>query len=72
MSVVFNSMLVGWWMLTSQAIGQHVSLIAYMTFIPVLSLALMVPSIGGLGVREAMVPSLFAAADVASETAVAI
>jgi len=59
MSLVFNSMLVGWWYLCGRAIGLDVSLMAYITFIPALSMSLMVPSIGGLGVREGLSRTLF-------------
>jgi uncharacterized membrane protein YbhN (UPF0104 family) len=71
-SLVFNSMLVGWWAVCGLALGLQLSLVAYVTFIPVLSLALMVPSIGGLGVREGVAPLLFGAVGVAEPRAVAL
>lgn len=71
-SLVFNSILVGWWAVCGRALGLSVPLTAYITFIPVLSLALMVPSIGGLGVRESIAPVLFGAVGVAEPQAVAL
>ncbi|HQF72029.1 MAG TPA: UPF0104 family protein, partial [Promineifilum sp.] len=40
--------------------------------VPVMSLAVLVPSIGGLGVRETVAPALFAGAGLAPEQAVAL
>jgi hypothetical protein len=40
--------------------------------VPVLSLALLVPSIGGLGVRETLAPALFAGANLSADEAVAL
>jgi hypothetical protein len=71
-SVVFNVMLIFWWLLTGLAIGIDLPAWAYMTFVPVLSLSLMVPSIGGLGVREGLASVLFASAGVAEEKGVAL
>lgn len=71
-SLVFNSMLVGWWAVSGLALGLDLSLVAYVTFIPVLSLALMVPSMGGLGVREGVAPLLFGTVGVAEPRAVAL
>ena len=71
-SVVFNSMLVWWWNLAGIAIGIDAPLIAYVTFVPVLSLSLMVPSIGGLGVREGLSSQLFASAGVGVAEGVAL
>jgi uncharacterized membrane protein YbhN (UPF0104 family) len=71
-SLVFNSMLVGWWTVCGLALGLDLPLVAYITFIPVLSLALMVPSIGGLGVREGLAPLLFGTVGVGEPQAVAL
>lgn len=71
-STLFNLMLVSWWAATGQALGMEVSFNYYLAVVPILSVALLIPSIGGLGVREAMAPTLFAAAGVDQETAVAL
>ena len=71
-SALFNSILVLWWYLGGQAIGINVSVWAYVTFVPVLSVALMVPSIGGLGVREGLSSILFASAGVSEAEGVAL
>ena len=71
-SVVFNLMQVGWWATTGRALGLSVPFGYYLLVVPVMSLALLVPSIGGLGVRESMAPALFAGAGVAPEQAVAL
>ena len=44
----------------------------YLLIVPIMSVALMVPSIGGLGVRELVAPSLFAGANIAKSEAVAL
>lgn len=61
-SVVFNIMLCGWWLISGWAIGYDVSFNHYLLVIPILSVLLLVPSIGGLGVRESLAPILFAPA----------
>lgn len=71
-SVVFNAMLVSWWMLSGLALGLDLPLVAFMTFVPILSLSMMVPSIGGLGVREGVAPLLFSAVGVPEAQAVAL
>ncbi len=71
-SVVFNLMQVGWWATTGRALGLSVPFGYYLLVVPVMSLALLVPSIGGLGVRESMAPALFSGAGVAPEQAVAL
>lgn len=71
-SLVFNSMLVGWWYLTGRAIGVEISLMAYVTFIPLLSMSLLVPSIGGLGVRESVSRILFLSVGVSEAEGVAL
>lgn len=58
--------------LTGRALGIVLSPAAYVTFVPLLSLALIVPSIGGLGVREGLAPLLFSSAGVPAAEAVAL
>lgn len=71
-SAIFNVMLIYWWFLAGRAIHLDVSLWVYVSFVPVLSLALMVPSIGGLGVRESLSSVLFASVGVAESEGVAL
>jgi uncharacterized membrane protein YbhN (UPF0104 family) len=71
-SMGFNSMLVYLWFLCGEAMNLRVSIVAYVTFIPILSLALMVPSIGGLGIREGIAPLLFGAVGVSDSQAIAL
>ncbi len=47
------------WFHTAQALGGTVPLVYYMIFIPILNIVVNVPSIGGLGVREASFVALF-------------
>ncbi|MBN1316183.1 MAG: flippase-like domain-containing protein [Anaerolineales bacterium] len=71
-SAVFNTMLIFWWYLAGRAIHIFVSPWVYVSFVPVLSLALMVPSIGGLGVREGLSSLLFASVGVSEPEGVAL
>lgn len=71
-SLLFNSMLVGWWFATARALSLDIGYGYLLVVVPVLSLALLVPSIGGLGVRESLAPLLFAGTGVSAEAAVAL
>lgn len=71
-SVVFNVMQIGWWLATGRAIGLDIPFSYYVLVVPVLALALLVPSIGGLGVRENLAPILFSGAGISAEQAVAL
>jgi len=71
-SVVFNLMQIGWWATTGRALGLRVPFGYYVLVVPIMSLAVLVPSIGGLGVRETVAPALFAGAGLAPEQAVAL
>lgn len=71
-SVVFNLMQVGWWYAMGRALGLELSYGYYVLIVPIMALALLVPSIGGLGVRESLAPFLFAGAGVPPEQAVAL
>jgi hypothetical protein len=71
-SVVFNSLLVVLNYLSAYAVGMRLSLVYFFLFVPVLSLALMLPiSVGGLGVREGVAVVLFTQAGVSDAIAVA-
>jgi hypothetical protein len=71
-SVGFNVMQIGWWAATGRALGLTVPFGYYLLIVPVMSLALLAPSIGGLGVRENLAPVLLAGAGVLSEEAVVL
>lgn len=71
-SVVFNLMQVGWWYAMGRALGIDLHYSYYVLVVPIMSLALLVPSIGGLGVRESLAPALFAGGGVPAEQAVAL
>jgi len=61
-STVFNLILVAWWYAAGRALGYEISYIHYLLVVPLLSLALLIPSVGGLGVREVLAPYLFTSA----------
>ncbi len=54
------------------AVGIHASLLDYLVFVPLVSLALLIPSIGGIGVRELSYVGLFTQIGVAPEAAIAM
>ncbi len=70
-STIFNIMLVGWWYAAGRALGYEIPYTHYLLVVPLLSLALLVPSIGGLGVRELLAPYLFTSANLNSGDAAA-
>ena len=63
-SLVFNLMLIMTNYLLGLAVGIDLSLWYYFLFVPIISAALMIPSVGGLGVREATYVFLFGQAGV--------
>lgn len=71
-SVLFNLMQVAWFTAAGLALGYAVPLTHYFLVIPFLSLAILLPSIGGLGIREGLAPLLFASTGLSSEQAVAL
>jgi hypothetical protein len=71
-SVVFNVMLVGWWATSARALELVIPFSYLLLVIPIFSIVLLIPSIGGLGVREALAPTLFAAVPLAPEQAIAL
>jgi uncharacterized protein (TIRG00374 family) len=58
-SLVWNLILIFGYYFLGQAVGIDVSLARYLLLVPVISALLMVPSIGGLGVREGATVLLF-------------
>ncbi|MEZ4590135.1 MAG: lysylphosphatidylglycerol synthase transmembrane domain-containing protein [Chloroflexota bacterium] len=71
-SIIFNLMQIGWFAAAGHALGYDVPFSYYILVIPFLSLAILLPSIGGLGIREGLAPLLFASAGLSSEQAVAL
>lgn len=61
-SFLFNLMLVSWWAVMGHALQLSVPFTHYLFAVPILSISLLIPSIGGLGVRELVAPVLFAGA----------
>ncbi len=71
-SMVFNVLLISWWVAAANALGEVVSYRFMTLVVPIMSLALLVPSISGIGVRESIAGPLFAAAGLAGSTAVVL
>ncbi len=71
-SVLFNLIQVGWWAAAARALGLDIAYSYLLLIVPVMALAVLVPSIGGLGVRENLSPALFAGASLIAEQAVAL
>jgi uncharacterized protein (TIRG00374 family) len=71
-SILFNLVQVGWWATTGLALGLSVPFSYYLLIVPIMALALLVPSIGGLGVRESLAPALLGGAGIIAEQAVAL
>jgi uncharacterized membrane protein YbhN (UPF0104 family) len=71
-SLLFNLIQVGWWATTGLALGLEIPFSYYLLIVPLMSLALLMPSIGGLGVRENLSPALFSGAGISAEQAVAL
>ncbi len=70
-SFLFGLLLNGWWYATSRAYGLSGVTYFYMFLVtPIMSLALLVPSFSGLGVRELLLPPLMVGAGVSAESAV--
>ena len=72
-SLLFNLMLIAWWYCVARALQLDGVTIPYLFLVaPVMSLALLVPSLSGLGVREVLAPTLLAGAGVSAEMAVVL
>jgi uncharacterized protein (TIRG00374 family) len=71
-SVVWNLILVLGYYLLAAAVGIHLSLWHFFLFVPVISALLMLPTLGGLGIREASTTLLFVQAGVGEPQAVAL
>ena len=71
-SVLFNLLQAVWWTTTGWSLGLQIPYFYTLLVVPIFSLAMLIPSIGGLGVREVLAPVLFAGAGVPPEQAVAL
>lgn len=71
-SIVFNLLQIVWWWTTAVALNLSVPFGYLFLVVPLLSIAMLVPSIGGLGVRETLAPLLFAGAGLSPEEAIAL
>jgi len=71
-SFVFNLMQVAWWSAAARALGLTIPFSYLLLVIPLFAIALLIPSIGGLGVRETLAPALFAAVPLSPEQAIAL
>jgi uncharacterized membrane protein YbhN (UPF0104 family) len=71
-SLAFNILLIIFNVLLGFGLGIHISLRYYLVFIPICSAVLMLPSVGGLGVRELSYATLFPRVGVASPLAVSL
>ncbi|UCG23672.1 MAG: flippase-like domain-containing protein [Chloroflexota bacterium] len=72
-SIIFNLLLVAWWAAAGRALGyDDIPYTYYLLVVPIMSVALLVPSIGGLGVRELLAEPLFQAAGLSGAQAVAL
>ena len=71
-SVVWNLILILGYYCLSLAVGIELSIGYYFLFVPVISVLLLVPSVGGLGVREGATVVLFSQAGVPESQALAL
>lgn len=71
-SILFNLLWILINITAGLALGVQAALADYLVFVPLLSLALLIPSIGGIGVRELSYVGLFSQVGVPAETAFAM
>jgi uncharacterized protein (TIRG00374 family) len=71
-SLIFNLMQITWWWAAGKALGYDVPLSYYFFTTPLMALAILVPSIGGLGLRELLASLLFVPAGLTPENAVTL
>ncbi len=71
-SILFNLIQAAWWKTAGLALGFDIPYTYYLLVVPILSLTLLLPSIGGLGVREFAAPLLFSGAGLSPEEAIAL
>lgn len=71
-SILFNLLQSAWWTTTAWSLGLDIPYLYMLLVVPILSLVMLIPSIGGLGVRELIAPLLFAPAGLTPEEAIAL
>ncbi len=71
-SFLFNLTLIAMWQAVGWALRYDISFFYLMGIVPILSIALLVPSVGGLGVREAIAPLLLMGAGLTTAEAVTL
>jgi len=71
-SLLFNFLLIGQWTAVSRGVNFEISYWYLMGVVPVMAIALLIPSFSGLGVREAIAPLLFAGAGLSTAQAVTL
>ncbi len=71
-SMIFNFSLVAMWQAVSWALRYDISYLYLTGVVPIMSIALLVPSVGGLGVREVIAPLLLAGAGLEPAEAVTL
>ncbi len=71
-SIIFNAMLIAWWTTAALALGFSIPITYMILVVPILSVALLMPSISGLGVREILAGQLFKGAGLNEAEAVAL
>ncbi len=71
-SFIFNLLWILINITAGMAVGVQGTLLDFLVFVPLASLALLIPSIGGIGVRELSYVGLFTQIGVAAETAFAM
>ncbi|MCS7221009.1 MAG: lysylphosphatidylglycerol synthase transmembrane domain-containing protein [Anaerolineae bacterium] len=71
-SFLFNSLLVAINVCLAYSLGLRLRLVYFLIFVPLISLSLLLPSVGGLGVRELSYVTLFRQAGVSPAAATAL
>jgi uncharacterized membrane protein YbhN (UPF0104 family) len=72
-SAVFNLIQIAWFWAAGRALGYtNVGLVPYFLIVPIMAIAILLPSIGGLGIRESVAPILFNSAGLSDDQAVAL
>jgi len=71
-SLVFNLLLIGWNIAIARGLGLDLPLVIFLVFVPLTSVALLLPAFGGLGVRELTYVGLFGSIGVPRATALAL
>ncbi len=71
-SLLFNLLLIGWNLAIALGLGLHLPLAIFLVFVPLTSVALLLPAFGGLGVRELTYVGLFGSIGVPQATALAL